>query len=84
LLPSHHTQRSARPRHATCAQALADKKKGLTDEDLLALVGDEVHQAAVVWELLDLQVGGARRVAVFTQTGVTQEWQTSDRRVTEE
>lgn len=37
-------------------QALADKKKGITDEDLLALVGDEVHQAAVVWELVDLQV----------------------------
>jgi hypothetical protein len=43
-------------------QALADKKKGITDEDLLALVGDEVHQAAVVWELVDLQVrGGASR-----------------------
>lgn len=39
-------------------QALADKKKGITDEDLLALVGDEVHQAAVVWELVDLQVKG--------------------------
>jgi 2-isopropylmalate synthase len=37
-------------------QALADKKKGITDEDILALVGDEVHQAAVVWELIDLQV----------------------------
>jgi hypothetical protein len=37
-------------------QSLADKKKGITDEDLLALVGDEVHQAAVVWELVDLQV----------------------------
>jgi hypothetical protein len=39
-----------------CVQAVADKKKGITDEDLLALVGDEVHQAAVVWELVDLQV----------------------------
>jgi len=38
-------------------QSLANKKKGITDEDLLALVGDEVHQAAVVWELVDLQVG---------------------------
>ncbi|WIA37513.1 hypothetical protein OEZ86_014425 [Tetradesmus obliquus] len=37
-------------------KTLADKKKGITDEDLLALVGDEVHQAAVVWELVDLQV----------------------------
>lgn len=43
---------------AVC-QALADKKKGITDEDILALVGDEVHQAAVVWELIDLQVTGA-------------------------
>lgn len=43
-------------------QALADKKKGITDEDLLALVGDEVHQAAVVWELVDLQV---RRQCVY-------------------
>jgi 2-isopropylmalate synthase len=40
----------------TAVQALADKKKGITDEDILALVGDEVHQAAVVWELIDLQV----------------------------
>eukprot|EP00878_Enallax_costatus_P002823 GHUV01003015.1.p1 GENE.GHUV01003015.1~~GHUV01003015.1.p1 ORF type:complete len:319 (+),score=76.79 GHUV01003015.1:136-957(+) len=37
-------------------KALADKKKGITDDDLLALVGDEVHQAATVWELVDLQV----------------------------
>eukprot|EP00775_Hariotina_reticulata_P011414 gene11414-11561_t len=40
----------------SAALYLADKKKGITDEDLLALVGDEVHQAAVVWELVDLQV----------------------------
>jgi 2-isopropylmalate synthase len=44
------------------SQALADKKKGITDEDLLALVGDEVHQAAVVWELVDLQVRLPRQV----------------------
>ena len=37
-------------------KALADKKKGITDDDLLALVGDEVHQAVSVWGLLDLQV----------------------------
>ena len=37
-------------------KALADKKKGITDDDILALVGDELHQAAIIWELLDLQV----------------------------
>lgn len=36
---------------------LADKKKGITDDDLLALISDEVHQPAVIWELVDLQVG---------------------------
>ena len=35
---------------------LADKKKGITDEDLLALMSDELHQPNMVWELLDLQV----------------------------
>jgi 2-isopropylmalate synthase len=37
-------------------KALADKKKGITDEDIIALVSDEVHQPSVVWELQDLQV----------------------------
>lgn len=35
---------------------LADKKKGVTDEDVMALMSDELHQPATVWELLDLQV----------------------------
>ncbi|GMH43765.1 hypothetical protein BSKO_11699 [Bryopsis sp. KO-2023] len=35
---------------------LADTKKGIVDEDLLALVGDEMNRSAVVWELMDLQV----------------------------
>jgi len=35
---------------------LADKKKGIVDEDLIALVNDEVQQGTVVWQLLDLQV----------------------------
>ncbi|KAK9818017.1 hypothetical protein WJX72_005722 [[Myrmecia] bisecta] len=35
---------------------LADSKKHVEDEDLLALVGDEVHQATQVHQLLDLQV----------------------------
>jgi 2-isopropylmalate synthase len=38
-------------------KALADKKKGITDDDILALVGDEVHQPAEIWKLVDLQVG---------------------------
>lgn len=37
-------------------QDLADKKKGITDEDLIALVNDEVQQGEVVWQLVDLQV----------------------------
>lgn len=35
---------------------LADRKKNITDEDVLALVNDEVHQPTVVWVLEDLQV----------------------------
>eukprot|EP00951_Prasinocladus_malaysianus_P033307 scaffold329208_cov35-Prasinocladus_malaysianus.AAC.1 len=38
-------------------QDLADKKKGITDDDLLALVNDdEVQQGFVMWQLRDLQV----------------------------
>lgn len=37
-------------------QALADKKKNVTDEDVLALVSDEVHQPEKLWDLLGLQV----------------------------
>ena len=39
------------------AQALADKKKDVMDEDILALVSDEVHQPEKLWDVLDLQVG---------------------------
>ncbi|KAK9842718.1 hypothetical protein WJX74_001303 [Apatococcus lobatus] len=35
---------------------VADKKKTISDEDLLALMTDEVHQAEVIYELIDLQV----------------------------
>ena len=28
----------------------------MTDEDILALVGDELHQPQKLWELLELQV----------------------------
>jgi hypothetical protein len=38
-------------------KALADKKKRVSDEDILALMSDELHQPEVIWELLDLQVG---------------------------
>jgi len=37
-------------------KALADRKKTVSDEDLLALVSDEVHQPAAIWELAELQV----------------------------
>ena len=40
-----------------CVQSLAEKKKDITDDDILALVGDELHQPEKLWELLDLQVG---------------------------
>ena len=41
-------------------KALADHKKGVTDDDVVALVSDEVHKPEVVWELLELQVRGER------------------------
>lgn len=38
-------------------KTLADKKKdGVQDEDLLALVSDEMQSTSAIWELLDLQV----------------------------
>lgn len=39
------------------AQALADKKKVVEEEDIQALVNDELHQPESIWELLTLQVG---------------------------
>ena len=41
---------------ATFFTQLADVKKGITDEDILALATDEANQPAVVWDLADLQV----------------------------
>ncbi|DBA86569.1 hypothetical protein WJX77_010262 [Trebouxia sp. C0004] len=35
---------------------VADKKKEITDDDLLALITDEVNQPVTLWSLLDLQV----------------------------
>ena len=39
-----------------CLQTVADSKKTVTDEDVLALLGDEVNQDDTLWDLLDLQV----------------------------
>ena len=38
------------------AQALADGKKHVVDDDVLALVSDQVHQPEKLWDLLGLQV----------------------------
>ncbi|KAG7667065.1 hypothetical protein Ndes2526B_g04445 [Nannochloris sp. 'desiccata'] len=35
---------------------LADRKKNITNEDVLALMSDEVHQPTAIWALRDLQV----------------------------
>lgn len=35
---------------------LADVKKGITDEDIVALAGDETNQPTVIWDLTHLQV----------------------------
>ena len=37
-------------------QAVADSKKTVADEDILALMGDEASQDGRLWDLLDLQV----------------------------
>lgn len=42
-------------------KALADKKQAIEDEDLAVLVGDELHQPTVVWQIEDLQVGADPR-----------------------
>ena len=34
---------------------LADVKKGITDDDIVALASDETNQPDVIWELADLQ-----------------------------
>lgn len=35
---------------------MADSKKVVSDDDILALLGDEANQTADLWSLLDLQV----------------------------
>ena len=46
--------------HSRCfaftLQDVADMKKEITDEDLLALITDEVNQPPQLWALVDLQV----------------------------
>lgn len=37
-------------------QAVADNKKTVGDEDIIALMGDEASQTENAWDLLDLQV----------------------------
>ena len=39
------------------AQSVAEKKKEVADDDVLALLGDECHQAAKSWQLTSLQAG---------------------------
>lgn len=36
---------------------MAEKKKEVADDDVLALLGDEVHQATKSWQLTSLQAG---------------------------
>ena len=38
-------------------KALAEHQKRITDDDIQALMGDEVHQSQAIWQLLDIQVG---------------------------
>ena len=42
---------------ACTLQDVADMKKEINDEDLLALITDEVNQPPQLWALVDLQVG---------------------------
>ncbi|XP_047978543.1 2-isopropylmalate synthase A-like [Salvia hispanica] len=37
-------------------KTVARNKKGITDNDLIALVSDEIFQSQVVWKLIDIQV----------------------------
>ncbi|KAI5668612.1 hypothetical protein M9H77_18465 [Catharanthus roseus] len=39
-------------------KSVAEKKKSITDDDLIALVSDEVFQPHVIWRLGDVQVTG--------------------------
>ena len=38
-------------------QSVAEKKKEVADDDVLALLGDECHQATKSWQLTSLQAG---------------------------
>jgi 2-isopropylmalate synthase len=50
-------------------KALADKKKQVFDEDIEALIGDEIEQPAEVWRLLAVQTtAGSRTVPTATVT----------------
>lgn len=42
--------------HLFKLQAVADGKKTVGDEDIIALMGDEASQTDNAWDLMDLQV----------------------------
>ena len=50
---------------ASMLQDVADMKKEITDEDLLALITDEINQPPQLWALVDLQVGCSARTRVL-------------------
>ena len=58
--PGRDSLYSGRP-HAEDAspgvQSVAEKKKEVADDDVLALLGDECHQATKSWQLTSLQAG---------------------------
>lgn len=56
ILCSRIQQLSVKDSYCIPLQDVADKKKDITDDDLLALITDEVNQPATLWSLLDLQV----------------------------
>lgn len=41
-------------------KTVADRKKVVSDEDLQALLNDEAHQPAVIWELVGVQASAFR------------------------
>lgn len=56
-----------RPQVFVRFKELADVKKGITDEDIVALAGDESNQPAIIWDLTHLQVPPLLPTADFWQ-----------------
>lgn len=46
-------------------QAVADSKKVVSDDDILALLGDEANQTPDLWALIDLQVSILSRDTMY-------------------